>query len=94
MTQRTLRLASLAAALTALALSGPASAQIKIGFMATMSGPAATLGQDQLDGFMLGIEHAGGRLGGQSPSFAKTINSRLTWVFSPSRSLSRKTRLT
>jgi len=66
MIQRTLRLAGLASALTALALSAPASAQIKIGFMATMSGPAATLGQDQLDGFMLGIEHAGGRLGGQA----------------------------
>jgi branched-chain amino acid transport system substrate-binding protein len=65
MIQRTLRLAGLAAALTALTVSAPASAQIKIGFMATMSGPAATLGQDQLDGFMLGIEHSGGRLGGQ-----------------------------
>ena len=46
-------------------LSGNAAAQVKIGFMATMSGPAASLGQDQYDGFMLGIEHSGGTLGGQ-----------------------------
>ena len=42
-------------------------AQIKIGFMATMTGPAASLGQDQYDGFMLGIEHSGGKLGGLTP---------------------------
>jgi len=41
-----------------------AQAQLRIGFMATMSGPAAALGQDQYDGFMLGVEHAGGKLGG------------------------------
>ena len=39
-------------------------APVKIGFMATLSGPAAALGQDMYDGFMLGIEHAGGKLGG------------------------------
>lgn len=55
------------AALTAgMLLSAPASAQVKIGFMATMSGPSALLGQDQYDGFMLGIEHSGGKLGGQA----------------------------
>lgn len=46
------------------AISGTALAQVKIGFMATLSGPAAALGQDQYDGFMLGVEHMGGRLGG------------------------------
>jgi branched-chain amino acid transport system substrate-binding protein len=45
-------------------LSASAIAQVKIGFMATLSGPAAALGQDQYDGFMLGVEHMGGRLGG------------------------------
>jgi branched-chain amino acid transport system substrate-binding protein len=55
----------------AAALSGGAAAQIKIGFMATMSGPAASLGQDQYDGFMLGIEHSGGKLGGQSVTVIK-----------------------
>ena len=49
----------------ALMASGPSGAQIKIGFIGTLSGPAGVLGQDQYDGFMLGIEHSGGRLGGQ-----------------------------
>ena len=37
---------------------------VKIGFVATMSGPAASLGQDMYDGFMLGLEHSGGKFGG------------------------------
>jgi branched-chain amino acid transport system substrate-binding protein len=37
--------------------------KLKIGYMATMSGPAASLGTDILDGFKLGIEHCGGKLG-------------------------------
>lgn len=43
----------------------PAAAAIKIGYIATMSGPAASLGQDILDGFNLGLQHAGNSLGGQ-----------------------------
>ncbi|RMF91503.1 MAG: ABC transporter substrate-binding protein [Nitrospinota bacterium] len=52
--------------LSLLMLVGPAMAaeKVKIGYMATMSGPAAGLGIDILDGFKLGIEHAGGKLGG------------------------------
>ena len=46
------------------ALGATAQAQVKIGFLATMSGPGGALGQDQYDAFMLGIEHAGGKLGG------------------------------
>lgn len=38
--------------------------QVKIGYIATMSGPTASLGTDILDGFKLGIEHCGGKLGG------------------------------
>jgi branched-chain amino acid transport system substrate-binding protein len=38
--------------------------KLKIGYMATMSGPGASLGTDILDGFKLGIEHCGGALGG------------------------------
>ncbi|MSQ71121.1 MAG: ABC transporter substrate-binding protein [Betaproteobacteria bacterium] len=53
-------------ALLALGLVPVAHAQIKIGFMATLSGPAAAIGQDMYDAFMLGIEHSGGRLGGQA----------------------------
>ncbi len=55
------------AAALALGLAAvPASAQIKIGFMATFSGPGGALGQDLYDAFMLGIDHAGGKLGGQT----------------------------
>jgi len=43
---------------------GTALADIKIGFIATMSGPAAALGQDMYDGFMLGIDQLKGKLGG------------------------------
>jgi branched-chain amino acid transport system substrate-binding protein len=46
-------------------LQGVAGATIKIGYMATMSGPAASLGVDILDGFKLGLEHKGNLLGGQ-----------------------------
>ncbi|HTD03773.1 ABC transporter substrate-binding protein [Undibacterium sp.] len=46
------------------ALNGlPAQAQIKIGFITTLSGPGAALGQDQYDAFMLAVEQRGGKLG-------------------------------
>jgi len=38
--------------------------QVKIGYIATMSGPTASLGTDILDGFKLGIKHCGDKLGG------------------------------
>lgn len=43
----------------------PVAAQeaIKIGFMATFSGPIGALGQDQYDGFMLAVDERGGKLG-------------------------------
>ena len=37
---------------------------LKIGFVATFSGPVGTLGQDQYDAFMLAVEQRGGKLGG------------------------------
>jgi len=40
-----------------------AADSVKIGYIATISGPAASLGIDILDGFKLGITHAGGTLG-------------------------------
>lgn len=61
------------AAIAALGLlAGPAAAQsVKIGFIATFSGPAGSLGRDLYDGFMLGIDHAGGKLGGLQPEVIK-----------------------
>jgi branched-chain amino acid transport system substrate-binding protein len=53
----------LVAALT-LSFAVSASAQLKIGFVAELSGPQAPLGQDQYDALMLLIEQNGGKLGG------------------------------
>jgi branched-chain amino acid transport system substrate-binding protein len=38
--------------------------ELKIGIMAVLSGPQAVLGGQLKDGFMLGVKHAGGKLGG------------------------------
>jgi branched-chain amino acid transport system substrate-binding protein len=48
-----------------------ANADVKIGFSAPMSGPVAAVGQDQYDGFMLGLELLQGKLGGQSVTVLK-----------------------
>ncbi|TAK48996.1 MAG: ABC transporter substrate-binding protein [Xanthobacteraceae bacterium] len=50
-----------------LMLTGAAMAQepIKIGFLSTFSGPSAQLGQELLDGFKLGLEQNGNKLGGR-----------------------------
>lgn len=53
------------AALALAGLAGSAQAQVKIGLSAPLSGPVAVVGQDQVDGFMLALEQAGGKLGGQ-----------------------------
>ncbi|VVE90180.1 ABC transporter substrate-binding protein [Pandoraea bronchicola] len=52
------------AAAAALFASNGAHAQVKIGFIGTLSGPGGALGQDQYDAFMLAIEQKGGKLGG------------------------------
>jgi branched-chain amino acid transport system substrate-binding protein len=53
------------AALLALAAT-PAAAQesVKIGFVATFSGPAAAIGNDMRDGFELALDHLGRKVGG------------------------------
>ena len=55
--------------LAATILSGAANAQsgadgVKIGLMFTLSGPAAVLGEQGRDGFLLAVEELGGKLGG------------------------------
>jgi branched-chain amino acid transport system substrate-binding protein len=47
-------------------LAQPASAQnsLKIGFISTLSGPQASLGEEILNGFRLAMEQSGGKLGG------------------------------
>jgi branched-chain amino acid transport system substrate-binding protein len=60
-------LARLAASSLALALlTQPATAQggLKIGFISTLSGPQAALGEEILNGFRLAMEQEGGKLGG------------------------------
>ncbi|MBI3516840.1 MAG: ABC transporter substrate-binding protein [Proteobacteria bacterium] len=64
--------AAAAAALGAAVAATPVAAQtVKIGFIATFSGPGGTIGTHLYDGFMLGIEHAGGKLGGLTPEVIK-----------------------
>jgi len=53
-----------AAALTLLSGAAQAQDKLKVGVLATLSGPAAVLGQHMRDGFQLGIKHVGGKLGG------------------------------
>jgi branched-chain amino acid transport system substrate-binding protein len=55
--------------LAATVLSGAAAAQsdeggVKIGLIFTLSGPAAVLGEQGRDGFLLAVEEMGGKLGG------------------------------
>lgn len=70
--KKTLSLSGGALAL-ALAFGGlsTAHADVKIGFMATLSGPAAALGQDQYDGFMLAVDQLGGKLGDTKTTIVK-----------------------
>ncbi|TDT89607.1 amino acid/amide ABC transporter substrate-binding protein (HAAT family) [Azorhizobium sp. AG788] len=55
-------LAALSLALSsAVALADP----VKVGFIATLSGPSAPLGVHMRDGFLLAVKELGGKLGGQ-----------------------------
>src|SRR5919197_1899466 len=54
-------------ALAACVLSAPAAAQekLKVGIIATLSGPPAVIGQQLRNGFQLAAKHLGGKLGGR-----------------------------
>jgi branched-chain amino acid transport system substrate-binding protein len=69
----TTRLLALGLALTLLATAGPAAAadRLKVGFIATFSGPIGLIGQHLYDGFVLGVDHAGGKLGGLATEVVK-----------------------
>ncbi len=46
--------------------SAAAADSVKIGFVVTLSGPAAAIGNDMRDGFNLGLENLGGKMAGRS----------------------------
>jgi branched-chain amino acid transport system substrate-binding protein len=56
---------------TTSAASAAIASAATIGLMAPLSGPQALVGQDQVDGFMLGLEQHGGKLGGQPVTVVK-----------------------
>lgn len=59
-----LLVSTLAAALLTAAATAAATEPVTIGMITTLSGPGAGLGIDIRDGFQLGVEHVGGKLGG------------------------------
>ncbi|HUZ75159.1 MAG TPA: ABC transporter substrate-binding protein [Stellaceae bacterium] len=68
MNRRACQLASAALLVVLGAAALPAAAQsdkVKIGFLTTLSGPGAELGQRHLEGFKLGLEMHGNKLGGK-----------------------------
>jgi branched-chain amino acid transport system substrate-binding protein len=56
--------ATAAIAAAAAAFSAQAANELKIGFLSTLSGPAASIGIEIRDGFNLALKLAGGKLGG------------------------------
>ncbi len=56
--------ATMLAGAAMLALTAAAQAQVKIGFITTLSTPGGYLGEDARDGFLLAVNEEGGKLGG------------------------------
>ena len=80
-------IAGLCAASLATVQAASAADTVKVGFLSTLSGPAAGLGVDIRDGFQLAMKHLGGKLGGlpaevivaddqQNPNTAKQTTER------------------
>jgi branched-chain amino acid transport system substrate-binding protein len=72
----------------AISMAAQGADKVKVGFVSTLSGPGGILGVAIRDGFQLGIEHAGGKLGGlpvevlieddqQKPDVAKQLAEKL-----------------
>ena len=57
--------AGIAAGMAAAAAPALAQETLKIGVLATLSGPSAVLGQHTRDGFQLAVKNLGGKLGGR-----------------------------
>jgi branched-chain amino acid transport system substrate-binding protein len=56
--------AAATAAAVCLAMPAHADEGLKIGFVSTFTGASGVLGRHMYDGFMLGVDHSGGKLGG------------------------------
>lgn len=65
------RLSAIASVLLLVAAPAGAADRVKVGFIATFSGPIGQVGQHLYDGFMLGVDHAGGKLGGLATEVLK-----------------------
>ena len=65
------RLVVFAVASALLATPALAAEKVKIGFIATFTGPLGVAGQHMYDAFMLGVEHSGGKLGGLATEVLK-----------------------
>ena len=63
--KHTLKAAGLALGVGLLATTAFAQEKVKVGIIVTLSGPAATLGQQARDGFNLAVKELGGKLGGK-----------------------------
>lgn len=65
MTKTVLMLAATVAALALAASGAQAQEKLKVGVIATLSGPPAVLGQQIRNGFQLAVKQKGGKLGGR-----------------------------
>jgi branched-chain amino acid transport system substrate-binding protein len=62
--------------LLALSTAGAAAQELKVGLLTTLSGPGSGLGVDIRDGFKLGLERLGGKLGGVPVALSEADDQR------------------